>query len=130
MLTFSGQNQAAEYTSEEHLTRCIVLHDRPHDGGCCCLLHACCWSILVPLACHRGIRALQLTFWPNILYTGDCGKNRLAEFWLSLQDERKAVQVHSAAAAGRPEGKPAGNATVRGQRLGRLHPPRLPASHP
>ena len=26
MLTFSGQNQAAEYTSEEHLTRCLLLH--------------------------------------------------------------------------------------------------------
>ena len=40
MLTFSGQNQAAEYTSEEHLTRCLVLYNRVHNGDCNCFFIA------------------------------------------------------------------------------------------
>ena len=43
MLTFSGQNQAAEYTSEEHLTRCLVLHITAHDNYCYCPFNAFCW---------------------------------------------------------------------------------------
>ena len=40
MLTFSGQNQSAEYTSEEHLTRYIVLHSSRRNGACYCYVNA------------------------------------------------------------------------------------------